>query len=125
MLFVQFAVQAFQCQIEDFPAEVPVEGKEPRKFERSCEGALHVRPGTSAEITADEFAHIREKHPQTAMFMRVLLTEEQLAASREAPTQPEAAAPPTVPDLGDTGSGGGDDSTPDETPDAKKKSGKR
>lgn len=112
MLFVQFVVTALQCQVEDFPAVVPVEGKdEPRKFKRSCEGALHVRPGGSAEITADELAHLKENHPKVFSAIRVLATEEQLEASRAAPTQPPPA--PTEPtDEGDSGSGGDDDDAP-------------
>jgi len=123
MPLVQYVVTALQCQVEDFPALVPVEGAEPRKFERSCEGALHVRPGGSAEITADELAHLREKHPRVAAAVRVLASDEELAASRAAATEPPPAPAPTEPpDEGDEGSGGGDDA-----PDAPKgkKSGKR
>lgn len=119
MPFVQFVVTALQCQVEDFPAVVAVEGKdEPRKFERSCEGALHVRPGSSTEITADELAHLRDKHPKLYAACRVLATDEQLAASRRAPTEPPPA--PTEPDEGEASSG-------EDEPDAPKgkKSGKR
>lgn len=127
MPLVQYVVTALLCQVEDFPAVVPVEGKdEPRKFERSCEGALHVRPGGTAEITADELAHLREKHPKVAAAVRILATDEQLATSRAAATEPPPAPAPTEPpDEGDSGSGGGDDEPTDESPKGSKKSGKR
>jgi hypothetical protein len=126
MLFVQFALTAFPCQIEDFPAEVPVEGKEPRKFERSCEGALHVRPGSSATITADELAHIRENHPKVFATVRVLVDEEQMAAPPAEAPKEAPATPPTVPDLdqaGASGSGGGE--SDEAAASGSKKSGKR
>jgi len=125
MPFVQCVVTALQCQVDDFPETVAVEGAEPRKFKRSCEGALHVRPGASVEITADELAHLKENHPSIFNSYRVLATDEQLDASRAAPTEPPPAlAPDEGDDEGDKGSGGSSD-TPSETPDAKKKSGKR
>lgn len=123
MLFVQFVVTALACQVEDFPETVAVEGGEPRKFERSCEGALHVRPGASVEITADELAHLREKHEKLYNACRVLATEAQLEASRAAPTEPPPATESDPPSGGEGEGGGGE--TPSETPDAKKKSGKR
>ncbi len=126
MPFVQFVVTALQCQVEDFPAVVDVPGGEPRKFERSCEGALHVRPGSSVEITADELAHLRDKHPKLSASVRVLASDEDLAASRAAVTEAPPApaptdAPPTDGDA-DEGSGGGES---DEAPKGSKKSGKR
>ena len=128
MPFVQCVITALQCQVEDFPETVAVEGGEPRKFERSCEGAMHVRPGASVEITADELAHLKENHPSIFNSFRILATDEQLDASRAAPTEPPPAAvlPPDEGadvDEGSKDSGGAE--TPSETPDAKKKSGKR
>lgn len=119
MPFVQYVVTALQCQVEDFPAMVNVEGAEPRAFKRSCEGALHVRPGSNAEITADELAHLREKHPKLAAHIRVLVEDEALAASRAAPTEPPPAP---------NSDGGGEDDdgkTSKQTPEAKKKLGTR
>ena len=120
MPFVQFVVTTLACCVEDFPAKVAVEGGEPRDFKRSCEGALHIRPGASATVTADELEHLRINHPSVFSATRILVSDEQLEAPQAAPT--ELPPPPPVPDLGnDEGSGGGD---ADE--DAKpKKSGKR
>jgi hypothetical protein len=98
MPLVQYVVTALQCQVEDFPATV-ADGDKQRDFDRSCEGALHLRPGSSVEMTADELAHIREKHPKAASCIRVLVDDEQLKASRSAPTLPPAA--PTPDDDGD------------------------
>lgn len=107
MPFVQFVVTTMVCCVEDFPAKVDVEGGEPRDFKRSCEGALHIRPGASTTLTADELEHLRKSHPAIFAATRVLATDEQLNASRAAPT--ELPPPPQVPDLGsDEGSGGGD-----------------
>lgn len=122
MLFVQFVVTTMACCVEDFPAKVDVEGGEPRDFKRSCEGALHIRPGASAEITADELEHLRKAHPSVFAATRILVSEEQLEASRAAPT--ELPPPPEVPDLGsDEGAGGGDEAADEGT--KPKKSGKR
>lgn len=120
MPFVQFVVTALACCVEDFPEKLDVEGSEPRDFKRSCEGALHIRPGASTTVTADELEHLRKNHPSVFAATRILVSDEQLEP-KVAPT--ELPPPPKTPDdIGsDEGTGGGD---ADE--DAKpKKSGKR
>lgn len=126
MPFVQFVVTTLACCVEDFPAKVDVEGGEPRDFKRSCEGALHIRPGASAEVTADELEHLRKNHPSVFAATRILVSDEQLEASRAAPTeQPPPPEVPEVPNLGsDEGSGGGSSDESDEA-DSKPKRGKR
>lgn len=120
MPFVQFVVTTLVCCVEDFPAKVAVEGGEPRDFQRSCEGALHVRPGASATVTADELEHLRANHPGVFAATRILASDEQLEASRAAPT--ELPPPPLVPDIGTGDDGSGGDADEEAKP---KKSGKR
>ncbi len=99
MPFVQVATTVMACQIEDFPAKVDVEGKEPRDFVRSCEGALHVRPGGNAVISADELEHIKKTLPHLAAAIHVLASDAQMEASAKAsaePATPPPASPPPV-----------------------------
>ncbi len=109
MPFVQVAITAMACQIEDFPAKVDVEGKEPRDFTRSCEGALHVRPGGNAIISADELEHIKKTRPQLAAAIHVIASDQQLTASSKA-AEPATLppAPPTPSTDENAGSGGGE-----------------
>ncbi len=123
MPFVQVAITAMSLQIEDFPTEVPVEGKdESRAFKRSCEGSLHIRPGSSAEMTADELEHIKKTRPTLFSQLHVMATDEQLEASRAASTEPPPAPPAPVPDESSGRGGDALEDVSDEAPAAGKKS---
>lgn len=70
----------------------------PEKCERSCKGALHLRPSSTAVATDGELAHIKDKLPKVAEKLRVLsdvtLEAEPAAKADEKPTTPPA---PTAP----------------------------
>lgn len=53
MPLIQIPVGIAPCHIDDFPKEVG-EGKEARPFERSCKGALHLRPASTKVLSQDE-----------------------------------------------------------------------
>lgn len=64
--------------------------------ERSCDGALHLRPGASKVITEAEFQHIKKMHPEVGRRLRVV---KQLADEpAEAPEAAPAPAPSTSSD---------------------------
>lgn len=65
-------------QVEDFP-----EG-----CERSCKGALHLKPGTLT-VTDGELAHIRKSRPELSAYLQVV--------SRTRPVK-AAAVPVEAPD---------------------------
>jgi len=98
MPLVQYVSTALSLQIEGFPAEVKEEGKEARPFERSVEGSLHLRPGLTLDLTADEYAHIKAKRPEVFSSLRCMMTDEERAASVAAqapaaePEQPEESS---------------------------------
>lgn len=50
MPVIRFSPQAQALQVEDFPKDC----------ERSCKGALHVRPNTTAIVTKGELAHLQK-----------------------------------------------------------------
>lgn len=80
MPLMHYVATALALQIEDFPTEVK-EGESARPFERSCEGSLHLRPGSTLDLTADEHAFIKEKHPTVFSSLRCMMTDEARAAS--------------------------------------------
>lgn len=57
-------------QVDDFGPTV----------ERSCVGALHLRPGSLAVMTRDEFEHIRSNHPTLRLV--------EMATTKAAPVRP-------------------------------------
>ena len=71
-------------QVEDFPAP---KGKDAPPFKRSCEGALHLRPGSTRVITADELGHIRKNHKAVARFVRVLVEDKDIPAKKAKPAK--------------------------------------
>lgn len=79
MLIVQVAHGIHPFQIDDFPAAAA----------RSVKGALYFAPNTTKEMTADEWAHIQQKHAGSAASMRVIVAE----AAPPAPPAPLPAAP--------------------------------
>jgi len=62
-------------QVEDFPEDC----------ERSCKGALHLKPGTTL-MTDGELAHIRKSRPELNAYLQIV--------NRTRPTKP-----PAVPDV--------------------------
>ncbi len=67
MPLVQIPVGIAPFQVDDFPKEVVVgkddKGKdETRKFERSVEGALYLRPASTKNLTDDEWGHLKKKY---------------------------------------------------------------
>jgi len=64
MPVVQYATFAQPRQFEGFPAD--------ESFKRSCEGALHFRPGATATLTPDELAHIQKEAPDLARHLLVI-----------------------------------------------------
>lgn len=73
MPLVQYVATALALQIEGFPKEAKnEEGKEARPFERSCVGSLHLRPGSTLDLTADEYAHIKAKRPEVFSSLRCM-----------------------------------------------------
>ena len=65
------------CSIDDFPAEVALEGKDKdgkpkaRKFQRSVLGSLRFTPG-DLTVTMDELKHLRKHHKRLARRIRVV-----------------------------------------------------
>lgn len=95
MPLVQYVSTALALQIEGFPAEVKEEGKDARPFKRSVEGSLHLRPGSTLELTADEYAHIKAKRPEVFSSLRCMMTDEERAlvaqSSESAPKSDDEA----------------------------------
>jgi len=60
--------------------------------ERSCEGALHLRPGQTAELTDDEYAHLKAQRPEVAKDVVLLREWKAPAKKAEAAPAPEAKA---------------------------------
>lgn len=79
-------------QVENFPANrLDKDGKPTAaKFERSVSGALHLRPGSTLNVTDDELNSLRSDQALSA-YIRVI------QASEQQPTLPPPPAPP--PDL--------------------------
>jgi hypothetical protein len=80
MPHVYYAPLGAPVQIDGFPEDSPhAEGlKMPFKRSQKDGGALHLRPGSTFDLTADELAHIRTKHPDVARHLRETgLTDEE------------------------------------------------
>lgn len=96
MPVVQYARTAHACQVEGIPSEVLDEkqeaGKDPvmRKFERSVEGSLHLRPGGTMVLTADEFDWLKKSKKSIFKNIRVLQED-------PPPPKVEVAEPPAEP----------------------------
>lgn len=61
-MLINIPVGITPCQIDDFPATVKEgEGKDApeRPFERSCRGALYIRPSSTRPLTSDEVDWIK------------------------------------------------------------------
>ena len=68
MPLINIPVGIAPCQIDDFPENVG-KGKDAVPFERSCQGALYLRPASTKVVTAHELDHIR-KHQDHKMLTR-------------------------------------------------------
>lgn len=53
LFLIQFPKSAPYTQVEDWP----------RTISRSCEGAIHVRPGGTKKVTKTELDHLKTKAP--------------------------------------------------------------
>lgn len=100
MPLIQYAATAPLCQIEGFPAKEGEDGKPPA-FKRSADGALHLRPGATVSVTADELDFIRKERKDVARNIRILADDPpeeaaKPAAPPAAPPAPEAPAPPAA-----------------------------
>ncbi len=93
MPLMQYVATALALQIEGFPSEVKEADKEARPFERSCEGSLHLRPGATLDLTADEHAFIKAKRPEVFGSLRCMMTDEARTASDAASAAPAEAKP--------------------------------
>jgi hypothetical protein len=76
---------------------VPLQIEIPADKQRSCEGALHLRPGCSLELTEDERDFLKKEHPQ--VFAQLRSTA---AARRPSPVRPSErelrdTEPPSAP----------------------------
>jgi hypothetical protein len=93
MPLIQYAATAPLCQVEGFPATKKGEGDKPGPgFGRSCEGALHLRPGATLPVTADELDFIRKERKDIARSIRVLVDDPPEAPAQPAPAQASAQA---------------------------------
>ena len=79
-MIIQYATTATPVQIEGFPAD----------SKRSCAGALHLRPGSTLELTADELAFIRSRHVDTFRAIRILVEDKPEPEPQQAPAPPPA-----------------------------------
>ncbi|KKN30268.1 hypothetical protein LCGC14_0835830 [marine sediment metagenome] len=88
---IQIARRGSPVQVDDFPNEVDGGGGTAHDFKRSCEGALHLRPGALRSVTDDELHHIQATpaHAGLASRITVLPDPKPVAASRKA--KPAAA----------------------------------
>ena len=108
MPVVQFKRTAHAQQVEGFPATVLTDekvaaGLEPktRKFARSVEGALHLRPGGTLVLTADEYEWLKAN--RKPLFKELLFLAEdpkeesvKVESKKEAPKAPPSNTPPAA-----------------------------
>ncbi len=85
---VQILPSAAIIQVEGFPTTV---GK--KKFQRSCKGALHIRPDSTRIITVDELGFIRKHYPKLARSVIVIATDNAIktAAKQSQPKEGDKA----------------------------------
>jgi hypothetical protein len=98
MVQVYFGTGMTVCQLEGFPADCP----------RSCEGAIYARPGTMADMTDGELAHMKAAYPHLMPHVRSMpVAPKQLAPAPKseepalfvavpADPEPEAEQPPAA-----------------------------
>lgn len=71
MPLINIPVGIAPCQIDDFPKTVG-KGEDAKPFERSCKGALYLRPASTKVVTQHELDHIK-KHGDHKMLARRLV----------------------------------------------------
>jgi hypothetical protein len=69
MPLIHIPVGVAPCQVE-FPSEIK-EGTASRPFERSCKGALHLRPASTKQITDDELQYLKTAKQHAKLGARV------------------------------------------------------
>jgi hypothetical protein len=82
MPLIHIPVGVAPCQVDDFPQDA----------ERSCKGALHFRPASTKEITADELAHLRAAPQHKKLAARLCVVD---VVVKAAPSQSVATPTPT------------------------------
>lgn len=100
MPYVQIPVGIAPCQIDDFPATIG-EGEEKRPFDRSCKGALYLRPASTRVISDDELEWLRTAKQHQKLGSRILvLRVDVVPDTTRRPTgmreKMEATPPPAV-----------------------------
>lgn len=136
MPLIQVPVGIAPCHIDDFPQEVG-EGKEARPFERSCKGALHLRPASTKVLSQDELDWLKsgkgkaKKYAKLARRLTVVRVDvvpdksdrphaEPLKPAVK-PTKPEAPKPTPPPAAASTFSAPKADDKPKDEGDKKRK----
>lgn len=81
MPVVQYKQTAHACQVEGIPTSLPTDKKpkkdeeqEVRAFKRSVDGALHLRPGGTMVLSADEYNWLKTN--RKSVFKDLLLLAE-------------------------------------------------
>lgn len=99
LFMVAFSATVPVMQVSDFP----------ERCARSCQGALHIKPSSTAKLTQGEMEHIKSKHPKVAKGMKVVKKITPPAPKGEPPkAQPSAAsAAPSAPPPESKGKGKG------------------
>lgn len=104
MPVVQYKQTAHACQVEGFPLVVPTDKKpkdgedqETRKFNRTGDGSLHLRPGGTMVLTADEFSWLKA-NKQSVFKNLLVLAEDPLdeVKTEEAPKKKAPSGPPAT-----------------------------
>lgn len=79
LFMVAFGATVPVMQVSDFP----------ERCSRSCEGALHIKPSSTAKLTQGEMEHIKAKFPKVAKGMKVV---KKITPPPPAGEPPQAAA---------------------------------
>ena len=93
MPLIQIPVGIAPFQVDDFPKEVG-KGEEARKFERSCEGALYLRPASTRNLTDDEWEHLEKNYKVLA---RAHVVKVDVTKARSLKPKPKPKVPGSSP----------------------------
>ena len=74
MPLINIPVGIAPCQIDDFPENVG-KGKDAVPFERSCQGALYLRPASTKVVTVHELDHIRQHKDHKMLTRRMVVVK--------------------------------------------------
>ena len=94
MPLIHIPVGVAPCQVDDFPKDA----------ERSCKGALHLRPASTKEVTNDELAHLKTA-PQHGKLAARLSVVEVAKKTEPQPVQPKPRRPKPPPEPTPNGDG--------------------